>query len=104
LILLKAYERGQRKQRQIESTLLTSEGATWQLLKYDPSPDDGPKNLASVLGPMQLESGIRQSVQLCWMSLPAGKRNIDEVERQIRRITDRIFKNLREDEAALSGE
>jgi len=32
------------------------------------------------------------------MSLPANKRNIDEVEREVRRIVDRIFMNMREDE------
>jgi len=35
---------------------------------------------------------------MCWMSLPANKRNIDEEEREVRRIVDRIFKNMREDE------
>jgi hypothetical protein len=37
------------------------------------------------------------------MSLPANKRNIDEVEREMRRIVDRIFKNMRDDEKERSS-
>jgi hypothetical protein len=69
-----------------------------------PDPDDGPKDLKAMFGPGQVEQGIRQSIQWCWMSLPTSRRNVDEVERQIRRIVDRIFKNLREDESAFSDE
>jgi len=36
------------------------------------------------------------------MFLPEGKRNIDEVERQVRRIVDRVFQNLRDNEKELS--
>jgi hypothetical protein len=66
--------------------------------------DNDPEKLKAFLPPGQTETTLRQCIQMCWMSLPANRRNIDEVEREVRRIMDRIFKNLREDERSISGE
>ena len=40
---------------------------------------------------------MRQAIHFCWMSLPKDKRNVDELERQIRRLVDRALKDVRED-------
>ena len=68
--------------------------------KLDPSDEPDREKLRASLPPGQVESGIRQSIQLLWMILPADKRNIDDVEREVRRIVDRIFRNIRDDEQA----
>jgi len=50
-----------------------------------------------VFGPGQVDHFIRQAVQFCWMGLPKDNRNVDELERQIRRIVDRALRDVRED-------
>jgi hypothetical protein len=53
--------------------------------------------MREMLGPGDVDQLIRQAIHLCWMMLPAGKRTIDELERQLRRIVERAIKDLRED-------
>ncbi len=71
---------------------------------HDPDSDEAldPDKLKAFLPPGQTENSLRTCIQMCWMSLPANKRSVDDVEREIRRILDRIFKNIREDEQARS--
>jgi len=71
--------------------------------KCDPGEGEDPDKLRAFLPPGQTETSLRNCIQMCWMSLPANKRNIDEVEREMRRIVDRVFKNIREDDQARSG-
>ena len=47
--------------------------------------------------PGQVDQQIRQAIQMCWMMLPEEKRTVEEVEKHIRRIVDRVLKDLRED-------
>lgn len=61
---------------------------------------DEPGGPGGLLGPGQVDQMIRQAIQMCWMTLPKSRRNIDEIERQIRRVVDRALANLREDGAA----
>lgn len=72
-----------------------------ELNELNSSEENDPEKLKTLLGPGAIENGLRQSIQVCWMFLPAEKRSVDEVERQVRRLIDRIFKNLRDDEQAL---
>jgi len=65
--------------------------------------DEAFKRMRKMFGPGHVESALRQAISCCWMSLAPDKKSIDEVERQIRRILDRVFKALREDEDAFSG-
>ncbi len=51
-------------------------------------------------GPGQVDQTIRQAIQWCWMALPKDRRNMEEVESQIRRLVDRAIKDLREDREA----
>ena len=55
------------------------------------------KRMRAFLSPQQVDKGIRQAIQLCWMALPPERQNIDEVEKQVRRIVDRALRDLRED-------
>jgi hypothetical protein len=53
--------------------------------------------MAKLFGPSQVDQTIRQAIQFCWMSLPAKRRNVKELEKQVRRIFERAMRNLRED-------
>ena len=57
-----------------------------------------------VFGPGQVDHLIRQAVQFCWMGLPKDKRNVNELERQIRRIVDRALQDIREDFDSIFGQ
>jgi hypothetical protein len=53
--------------------------------------------LHAFFGPQQVDSQIRQAIQFCWMALPTGRKNVDGVEKEIRRIVDRALRDLRDD-------
>ncbi|HEV8379326.1 MAG TPA: hypothetical protein VGP99_10790 [Tepidisphaeraceae bacterium] len=53
-----------------------------------------------MMGPGHVDHFVRQSIQQLWMVLPEGRRTVDEVEKQFRRIVDRALKDLREDATA----
>jgi hypothetical protein len=65
--------------------------------QLDPDDPESTKNLRALFGPQQVDHQIRQAIQCCWMALPPDKQNIDEVEKQIRRIVERALRDLRED-------
>ena len=64
---------------------------------YDPNDDDAMDKMRDMFGPAQIDQQVRQAIHFCWMSLPKEKRNVDELERQIRRLVDRALKDVRED-------
>lgn len=66
----------------------------------DDNPSDPMAGMASVFGPGHVDQCIRQAIQMCWMSLPADRQTVDEVEKQIRRLTERALTNIREDHDA----
>jgi Asp-tRNA(Asn)/Glu-tRNA(Gln) amidotransferase A subunit family amidase len=55
------------------------------------------EGMSQFFGPGQVDQTIRQAIQVCWMALPKDKKNVEEVERQIRRLVERALKDLRED-------
>jgi len=61
---------------------------------------DAADKMREMFGPNQVDESIRRAIHMCWMTLPSEKRNIDEVDRQIRRLVDRALKDLREDSEA----
>ena len=71
---------------------------------FDGKDPEDPRRMFQMFGPGQVDHQIRQAIQFCWMALPADKRNVDELERQIRRIVDRALRNLREDKEAFGLE
>jgi hypothetical protein len=62
-------------------------------------PDAG-KQMRQIFGPGQVDEQIRQAIHVCWMMLPEDRKTVDELEKQMRRIIDRAFKDLREDAVA----
>ena len=67
---------------------------------FDPKDPDQGARFRKFFGPHQVDEQIRRAIQFCWMVLPDDKRNVDEVERHIRRLVDRALRDLREDEDA----
>ena len=59
--------------------------------------DEGAEKMREFFSPTQIDHQIRQAIQFCWIALPKDKRNVDELERQIRRLVDRALRDLRED-------
>ena len=51
--------------------------------------EDAAEKIAEMFGPGQIDQMIRQGIHFCWMALPKNRKNVDELERQIRRIVDR---------------
>ena len=64
---------------------------------FDPNDPDALNEMRSFFSPQMVDQGIRQAIQICWMSLPADKKNVNEVETQIRRIVERALRDFRED-------
>ncbi len=60
--------------------------------------------MADLFGPLHIDQTIRQAIQCCWMCLPQERRTCEELERQVRRIVDRAFKDFREDRLAFGQE
>jgi hypothetical protein len=65
--------------------------------KLDPSDPETSDSFRKMLGPQQVDEQIRQAIHFCWMSLPADRKNVAEVEKEVRRIMERALKNLRDD-------
>ena len=64
---------------------------------FDANDDDAMDKMRDMFGPTQIDQQIRQAIHFCWMGLPNDKRNVDELERQIRRLVDRALSDVRED-------
>jgi hypothetical protein len=58
------------------------------------------KNLRAMFGPDTVDTHMRQAFHFCWMILPDDKRTVEELEKQMRRIFERIIEDLREDAQA----
>ncbi len=68
--------------------------------KVTVTPEVVAKMLQSVHGPQAVDQALRSAVSLCWMILPDDRKNADVVEREMRRLLDRVIANLREDAKA----
>ena len=64
---------------------------------FDASDEESFDKMREMFGPTQVDQQIRQAIHFCWMGLPKEKRNVDELERQVRRLVDRAFRDVRED-------
>lgn len=60
-------------------------------------PEAMAKMMRSMHGPQAVDQSMRHAVSICWMMLPDDKKNVDAVEREIRRLLDRVIDDLRED-------
>jgi hypothetical protein len=66
----------------------------------DYDPEQARTMMREMMGPQAVDRLIRQAISTCWMMLPAGKKSVESVEREIRRLLDRALDNLKEDTAA----
>ncbi len=64
---------------------------------FDDSDEGSFDKMREMFGPAQIDQQIRQAIHFCWMGLPKDKRNVDELERQIRRLVERAIRDVRED-------
>lgn len=64
---------------------------------FDASDEESFDQMRDMFGPSQIDQQIRQAIHFCWMGLPKDKRNVDELERQIRRLVDRALRDVHED-------
>ena len=56
--------------------------------------------MTELMGPGHIDQFIRQAIHFCWMALPKDRKNVDEVEKQTRRIFERAIRDFREDSDA----
>jgi hypothetical protein len=70
--------------------------------EFDPKDAEAVNRLRSFISPQQVDQQIRQAIQFCWMMLPPDRKNVAEVEKEIRRIVDRALRDLREDSSGFS--
>ncbi len=63
-------------------------------------PEAMAKMMRSMHGPQAVDQSIRAAVSMCWMMLPDDKKNVDAVERELRRLLERVITDLREDAEA----
>jgi len=66
---------------------------------FDPNEDDEQRaeKMRDFFSPSQIDHEIRQAIQFLWMILPKERRNVDEIEKQVRRLVDRALRDMRED-------
>jgi hypothetical protein len=65
---------------------------------FDPNDPEQLRQMHAFFGPQHVDQQIRQAIQSCWMALPLDRKNVDGVEKEIRRIVERALKDLREDD------
>lgn len=68
--------------------------------KFDPNDPARMASMRDFFGPQMIDEQVRQAISFCWMALPPDRRNVDEVEKEIRRLVDRALRNLRDDATA----
>ena len=70
------------------------------MIHFADSDADDAKDFAGLFGPGHVDTQLRQTFQACWMALPKERRNMDELEKQMRRLFERAMKDFREDREA----
>ncbi|MGE3317417.1 MAG: hypothetical protein AB7O26_20060 [Planctomycetaceae bacterium] len=63
----------------------------------DDDPEKAKDSIRNMFGPQAVDNSFRQAITTCWMMLPDDKKNIANIEAEVRRIVDRALQNLRED-------
>ena len=67
--------------------------------KFDANNPD-PDQFRKFLGPGHVAQSVSQAIHACWMMLPAKRKTVDDLEKEFRRLVDRAFRDMREDEAS----
>jgi len=68
-----------------------------KVIQRDFDPDDYRK----MFGPGHADQMVHQAIQTCWMVLPKNRKTVADLEKEFRRLVDRAFQNLKEDELRL---
>ena len=63
--------------------------------------DFDPEDFRNMMGPGHMDQMVRQAIQTCWMVLPKNRKTVADLEKEFRRLVDRAFQNLKEDELRL---
>lgn len=71
--------------------------------KIDPDDEESMERVRGFLSPASVDQSVRHAIQMCWMLLPQEKKNVDDLEKEFRRIVDRAIENLREDDQSFGG-
>jgi hypothetical protein len=61
--------------------------------------ESGEPNFLAFMGPGHVDVQIRQAIQFLWTIMPRDKKNLEDVEREFRRLVDRALRDLRDDNA-----
>jgi hypothetical protein len=56
--------------------------------------------MRDMFSPAQVEQTVGQAISICWMMLPAERKNVATVVAEMRRIFERSIKNLEDDATA----
>lgn len=70
---------------------------------FDAEEPDGKAAFRAFFGPHMIDQHVRQAISACWMALPPDRQNVDEVEKQIRRLVDRALRDFRDDAASFGS-
>jgi Asp-tRNA(Asn)/Glu-tRNA(Gln) amidotransferase A subunit family amidase len=82
----------------MESTMTYVHSA---IAKSDDDDGENPmEKMSEMFGPGHVDQTVRSAIQACWMALPKERRNVEEVEKEVRRIMERALANFREDAAS----
>lgn len=73
-----------------------------KVVKFGPDGPD-PEKFRDMLGPGHVSQSVQMAIQACWMMLPPDRKTVDDLEAEFRRLVDRTFKNMREDQSAFGG-
>lgn len=67
----------------------------------DPNDPSEAHAFSMAMGPGQIDTLVRNALQNLWMVLPREKQNVEDVEKEFRRLVERALRDLREDDQAL---
>jgi hypothetical protein len=67
-----------------------------EITMLDHSDADSEKSIEA-FGPNAVDRQLREAIQLCWMLMPSNRKSIDEVEKEIHRMVERAFGEMRDD-------
>ena len=54
------------------------------MAEFDPNDPEALDRMRAIFSPGQLDSMIRQAIQIGWIMLPADRKTVDELELQLR--------------------
>ena len=62
-----------------------------------------PDKLRKMMGPGGADHTLRSAINMVWMTLPPEGKSLAELEKEVRRLVDRAFENMWEDEKRERG-